>query len=158
MFYLRLTKANFTTINTQKGSLDADQSNINLPAVTTDEAQTIINTAIPVMSPLLANHAWLVADVEDDNNNELNNITFDPINPMPVAQVYTNCDGTDSGMDMTTGAPCLLDRSPAPMYLAYFDMPVDVTVTSDDVTVPPAADGGTEAGSVRMGEITILEF
>ena len=64
-----------------------------------------------------------------------------------AAEVYTNCNGTDSGGTATTG-PCVPDRQ-GTMYIAYFDSPVEASVT---------VDSETQIAPIRMGEITVVEY
>jgi len=142
--YLHASKTSFATINTARTSLNADVTGIERFMPTEAEAQAVIDTAFD--APLLVNHAWLMVDVEDANGNEVSGHTVSSI-PAPVAEVYTDCDGADSGGDATTG-PCEPDRQ-GTMYIAYFDSTAETSVT---------VDTETQTAPVRMGEITFLEF
>jgi len=154
-FYVRISKTDFATLNSEKGSTDVDEAVGTLNIPTSDEAQGLINQAFGLGAPLLANHAWLVVGVEDASGDELNGVTIASV-PAETDEVYANCDGTDSNGGATTGAICPLpDEREGVQYIAYFDATADVTVTATS-TVPPAADNAT--APVRMGEIAFIDF
>ena len=144
--YLHASKTSFAIINTAKTPLNADTVGVERFMPTEVEAQTVIDAAFGVAAPQLVNHAWLMVDVEDASGNEVSGHGISST-AAPAAEVYTDCDGADSGGSATTG-PCVPDRQ-GTMYIAYFDgtAEVDVTVDSETQTAP-----------VRMGEITFLEF
>ena len=147
-FYLQATKNGFATINSARTTIIADETGLEFGIPTLLEAKTVIDTAFAPAVIVLADKAWLVVDVADVNGDEVTGISISSV-PGPIDAVYTLCDGTDSGVNVTAGAlPCNPDR-PASMYIAYYDatMEVSVTVGSETQTAP-----------VRMGEITELEF
>ena len=142
--YLQATKASFATINSQKGALDVNVSGLDIGMPTEIEAQAVINTALGASTTLLANKSWLVVDIEDANGNEVSGQSVISTRT-PAHEVYTDCDGTDSGNNVTFACP----TRDAPMYIAYFDATVDsnIQVGTETQTAP-----------LRMGEITALEF
>ena len=146
-FYLHVSKTAFTTTNTARTILAVDRSNINLSIPGEPEAQSVIDTAFVSTAPVLINHAWLTIDVLDVNGDEMNGQTV-ASTLVPTEQVYTECDGTDSEGDVTTGAPCPVDRE-GPMYIAYFDSPGETGV---------GVDGSVQTAPIRMGEFTYILF
>ena len=82
-----------------------------------------------------------------DAAGEVNNQTITISVPFEK-EVYTACDGSDSGASATNGAPCDPDRQ-GPMYIASF-----ISTTEAQVTVGTE----TQTAPLRMGEITVLEF
>jgi hypothetical protein len=148
--YIRFTKAGFLTLNSEKGTLTTNETGNDIEYPTTTETQALIDVAWNGTNPQLGNHAWLAVDVTDALDNEVNNETITSV-PAVTDEVYTECDGTDSGGNVTTGAPCFADRQ-APMYIGYFDATADARVsaapTSNDTRIAP----------VRMGEFTFVDF
>jgi len=145
---LRATKNSFATINTAKAALTATVTVDDIEIPTEDEAQAVINTAFDAENPLLENHAWLVVDVVDSGGNEVIGKRISTSSPVPsVDDVYTLCDGTDSGGTETTG-PCPSGRL-GPMYIAYYDAPGEVSTT---------VGGQKQTAPIRMGEITVLKY
>ena len=148
--FLRATKSNFTTINSAKAPFTAsmDVGDIGMPTET--QAQEVIDAAFSAAAtlPVLQNHAWLVVDVVDAAGNEVDGREINiPSASPPADEVYTNCDGSDSGQSMTV-APCPADR-PGPMFIAYFDVEGEVEIT---------VGGQKQLAPIRMGEVTALEF
>lgn len=146
-FYLRSTKSTFATVNTARTTLSVAETGVELGIPTTVEAQGVIDAALGASTTPIVNKAWLVVDVADATGTELNAVAISSI-PGPIVVVYTKCDGTDSGGNVTADAPCIPDRS-GPMYIAYFDTAVEASVT---------VGSETQTAPVRMGEITVLEF
>lgn len=144
--FLRATKDSFTTINSAKAPLNVNVSGLDIGMPTGDEAQSVIDTAFSPATTLLANKAWLVVDIEDANGDEVNGQTIASTISV-AAEVYTECNGTDSGATATTG-PCSSGR-PSPMYIAYFDAAGEANIT---------VGSETQVAPIRMGEITYLEF
>ena len=154
---IQFSKPGFITLNTTNQAPNNDQIGFDVdPYPTTAAVQMIIDIATGVSSIPIASKGWLIAEAIDGMGNELNGITFSSafFNPLlfPLeAEVYTLCDGTDSGGIVTTGAPC-----PPPgrdiMYGAYFD--AAVLPGSIDVNVP----GQGKGAPVRLGEITVVNF
>ena len=105
----------------------------------------MIQHLVLLLTPLV-NKAWLVVDIEDENGDEVNGQTITST-ISPADEVYTECDGADSGLTATTG-PCPSGR-PSPMYIAYFDAAVEANIT---------VGSETQLAPIRMGEITYLEF
>ena len=95
----------------------------------------------------MQNKAWLIVDVTDAAGDEVNGQVI--TSSIPVGdEVYTDCDGTDSGLTETTGAPCADERA-SPVYIAYYD-----AAAQADISVA----GTTQVTPLRMGEITALQF
>jgi hypothetical protein len=113
---------------------------------TETETQDIINSAF-VFAPQLVNHAWLLVDTVDAAGEEVNGQSV-VLSATPSAIVYLDCDGSDSGLDETSGAPCAEDRSGV-MYIAYYDSAGDVEINVGTIS---------QTASVKMGEITRLIF
>jgi hypothetical protein len=145
--YLHASKSAYVTTNTARATFDVDQTNIDLVIYSEAEAQAVIDAALVSTAPVLINHAWLLIDVVDVTGDELNGQAVIST-VMPTEQVYTECDGTDSGGGVTTGAPCPVDRE-APMYIAYFDSPGETSIS---------VDGGILVVPIRMGEFTHVVF
>lgn len=143
--FFRAEKSTYAIINTAKAPFSADVTGVEVGIPTETEARAVINNAFE-SDPDLVNHAWLVVDVIDATGNEVYDQSISST-LAPVDEVYTNCDGMDSGMTETTGAPCA-DRQ-GPMYIAYFDVTGE-TVVSVGVE--------QQMAPIRMGEITALEF
>ena len=144
-FYLRGTKATYTTLNSAKGALSVDEAGFDIGIPTEIEAQGVIDAAYGA-GTALATQAWLVVDVSDAAG-EVNNQTITISVPFDK-EVYTACDGSDSGASATNGAPCSPDRQ-GPMYIASFNSTTEAQVT---------VGGETQTAPIRMGEITYLEF
>lgn len=144
--FLRATKDSFATINSAKAPLSVDVSGLDIGMPTGIEAQSVIDTAFGADTTLLENVAWLVVDIEDANGDGVAGETITST-VSPADEVYTECDGTDSGATATTG-PCPGGR-PSPMYIAYFDAAGEANIT---------VGSETQIAPIRMGEITYLEF
>jgi hypothetical protein len=149
--YLRMSRTDLATVNTLKLELNADLAGVDISLSTPTEAEDVINTAfgatpLPPVPPVLANYAWLMVSVFDGRGAEQSGVTISPT-PAPVAEVYTDCDGTDSNLDVTK--TCLSGRQ-GPMYIAYFDLTGNVRVSVNNKE--------TQFAPLRMGEITYLEF
>jgi hypothetical protein len=144
--FFRAVKSTYAIVNTAKAPFSADITGVEVGIPTETEAQSVIDNAFET-DPELLNHAWLVVDVVDATGNEVNGQSISSTF-VPAGEVYTDCDGMDSGMTETTDAPCNTDR-PGPMYIAYFDAPAEaiISVGVEQKTAP-----------IRMGEITALEF
>jgi len=145
---VQLEKAGFAILNSQKVALTANVTDGDEDLVSDANAQIAIDLALGGNTTPLANKAWLAIDVTDALGAEVNGVSISAT-PAPDVEVYTECDGTDSLGNVTTGATCAPDRVSV-MYLAYYDTaPGDVTVT---------ANGDTQIAPVRMGQITGLDF
>lgn len=145
-FYLRASKSGFVSISSRQMNLSADQTDVVIEMPTEAQVQDMINTAF-TSAPESFNHAWLAVNVVTTTDDEANGYEV-ALSAIPAGSVYTSCNGTDSGLFETTGAPCPSDRS-APMYIAYYD-------TAGDVIATVGIESQT--ASIRMGEITRLEF
>lgn len=145
-FYLRASKSGLVTTSTARASLSEDKAGIVIDMTTQTEAQNIITTAF-VFDPQLVNHAWLLVDVANTAGDEVNGQSI-VLSATPAEAVYLDCDGSDSGLTETNGAPCPTDR-PGPMYLAYFD-------TAGDVTVSIGSE--SQNAAIKIGEFTHLKF
>ena len=143
--FLQATKSGFATVNSQKAALNTDDTGLDIGLPTETQAQDVINNAFTTM-PALQNHAWLVVDIEDSNGDGVSGQIVSINNLTPSGKVYTDCDGTDSGVSSTAACP---DGWASPMYIAYFDTTGDATVT---------VDSETQNAPIRMGEITALEY
>ena len=144
--FLRATKDSFATINSAKSPLNVNVSGLDIGMPTGAEAQSVIDTAFGADTTLLENVAWLVVDIEDENGDGVVGETIKST-VSPADEVYTECDGTDSGATATTG-PCSGGR-PSPMYIAYFDADGEANIT---------VGSETQLAPIRMGEITYLEY
>ncbi len=148
-FYLHASKTGFATINTARATLSVDETGVELGIPTLIETQDVITlaftaTSVPTFKD--ADKAWLVVDVAlAANGDEVDGATISPL-PAPDARVYTDCNGADA-FDTTTVAPC--PTRPGPMYIAYFNAPAEILVT---------VGSETQTATVRLGEITVLEF
>ena len=143
--YLRATKSSYATVNSAKEALSASVTGLDIGIPSEAEAQAVIDTALGQSAPLLANHAWLVVDIEDANGDQVSGQSV--ISTRAAAdEVYTECDGTDSGGSVTVACP---GGGDSPMYIAYFDATGDsnIKVGTETQTAP-----------LRMGEIVALEF
>jgi mono/diheme cytochrome c family protein len=144
--FLRATKDSFATINSAKSPLNVNVSGLDIGMPTGAEAQSVIDAAFSSTTPPLVNHAWLVVDIEDENGEAVVGETITS-SVLPADEVYTDCNGADSGATATTG-PCPGGR-PSPMYIAYFDAAVEANIT---------VGSETQLAPIRMGEITYLEY
>ncbi|MBT8134477.1 MAG: hypothetical protein KJO03_08200 [Gammaproteobacteria bacterium] len=144
--FLRATKDSFATINSAKSALNVNVSGLDIGMPTGDEAQSVIDTAFGADTTPLENVAWLVVDIEDENGDEVSGQTITST-VSPADELYTECDGTDSGLTATTG-PCPSGRQ-SPMYIAYFNAAVEANIT---------VGSETQLAPIRMGEITYLEY
>ncbi|MBT8120144.1 MAG: hypothetical protein KJN89_10550 [Gammaproteobacteria bacterium] len=145
-FYLRASKNGLVSIISSEMNLSSDKADIIFQMPTETEAQDIINTAFS-FTPQLFNHAWLLVNVTTSAGDEANSYPV-ILSAIPAGAVYTSCDGTDSGLIETTGAPCSTDR-PAPMYIAYYDTSGNITATVGDES---------QNISIRIGEIAEIKF
>ena len=143
--FLQATKSGFATVNSQKAALNTDETGLDIGLPTETQAQDVINNAFTTM-PALQNHAWLVVDIEDSNGDGVSGQIVSINNLTPSGKVYTDCDGTDSGVSSTAACP---NGWESPMYIAYFDTTGDATVT---------IGSETQTAPIRMGEITALEY
>lgn len=145
---LRATKNSFASINTAKAALTATVTVDDVDILTVVQAQATIDKAFGLTTELLADKAWLVVDVVDASGNDVSGKTISTSLAFPPTdEIYTNCDGNDSGGTETTG-PCPVDRQ-APMYIAYFNAPAEISIT---------VEGQKQTAPIRMGEITVLKY
>ncbi len=146
--YLRATKATYTTINSGKWAYNTDESGFNFGIPLQAETQAVIDAAYGIGTAALADKAWLVVDVVSaTNGNEINNQSI-TVSVTLEKNVYTACDGSDSGASATIAPPCNPSR-PGPMYIAS-------SVAAANVNVTVATE--TQTAVLRKGEITYLEF
>lgn len=145
-FYLRASKIGLVSIISSEMNLSSDKTDIAFQMQTATEVQDILNTAFSI-APQLFNHAWLVINVETTAGDEANGYPV-VLSALPAGAVYTSCDGTDSGLLETAGAPCSLDR-PAPMYIAYYDNAGEITASVGDES---------QSASIRIGELANINF
>ena len=143
--YLRMTRTDLATVNTLVLELNADFAGMDISLPTLDEAQTVIDTALGA-APELGSKAWLTIDVFDGSGAEQSGVTISPT-PIPDLVVYTDCDGTDSNLDVTKTCP---SGRQGPMYIAYYDLTGNVRVSVNNKE--------TQFAPLRMGEMTYLEF
>ena len=143
--YLHMTRTDLATVNTLKFELNANLAGMEITMPTLDESQTVIDTALG-SAPELGSKAWLTIDVFDGSGAEQGGVTISPT-PIPNLVVYTDCNGTDSGLDVTKTCNPARD---VPMYIAYYDVPGNVSVSVNNKE--------TQFAPLRMGEITYLEF
>ena len=145
-FYLRASKIGLVSIISSEMNLSSDKTDIAFQMQTETEVQDIINTAFS-FTPQLFNHAWLVINVVTTAGDEANGYPV-ALSALPAGAVYTSCDGTDSGLLETAGAPCSSDRA-APMYIAYYDNAGEITASVDDES---------QSASIRIGELANINF
>jgi hypothetical protein len=144
-FYLRGTKATYTTMNSAKGALSVDEAGLDIGIPTLFEAQDVINLVFMGAPPLLAEKAWLVVDVVSAaNGNDVPGQTITAAST-PDGEVYPSCNGAPGSTETIAGCA---DR-PSPMYMAYYNAAIETTVT---------VGNETQTAPIRMGEITYLEF
>lgn len=145
--YVHTSKSGFVNENSEKGTLDADATGLEIEIPTPVEMQAAITAAFEALqeNPVLVNHAWLVVELNDANDNEVGNAGISSV-PTPAGEVYVNCDGTGSLGKATIACPGGREST---MYIAYFNASADVSVQ---------ALGDTKTAPVRMGELTVLEF
>ena len=144
---LRATKDSFAPMNSARAPLSADLTDAEIVLPTMAEAQSMIDTAFGAGTTPIQNKAWLIVEVTDADGDEVNGQAISSSIPAGD-EVYTNCDGSDSGDTVTTGAPCPGERASV-MYIAYYDAAgaADISVAFE-----------TQVAPLRMGEITALEF
>ena len=140
----------YATVNTLKLVLNENVPVVDISLPSRAEAQGTINTAF-TSNPQLGDHAWLMADVLGGSGvveREGEIITTSTVPAIAIgAEVYTDCDGADSGATATIS--CDPGIRIGPMYIAYFgsDAEASVSVTSVTQTAP-----------LRVDEITWLVF
>ena len=144
---LQASKAGFATLNSAKEALSLDVDDADFELATTAEADAILFDAFGA-GPTLGGQAWLAVNVLNGNTGaEIPGVTITTTGA-PVAVVYTNCDGTNSGGVVTVvNVPCNRDGT---MYLAYFDTDSTEVAVSDGIT--------QQLAPVRRGQITFLEI
>ena len=141
---LQTSKSSFATLNSAKEALSVNETGFDVELVTSSDAESAIANVFPAQP--LAGFAWLVVDVVDSSDVQVNGVTISTTGTT-IDTAATACDGTDSGSDVTI-APC--PSRNGPMYFAYFD------IDSTEVTVTVGSD--SQLAPVRRGEVTVLEF
>ena len=141
---LQTSKSSFATLNSAKEALSVNETGLDIELVTSSDAEAAIANVFP--GPTLAGFAWLVVDVIDSSDVQVNGVTISTTGTT-IDTAATACDGTDSGGNVTI-APC--PTRGGPMYFAYFD------IDSTEVTV--TAGASSQLAPVRRGEVTALEF
>ncbi len=141
---LQVSKSSFATLNSAKESLSVNESGVDIELVTNLDAEAAIANVFP--GPTLSGFAWLVVDVVDSSDAQVNGVTIST-SGTAIDTAATECDGTESIGDVTI-APC--PSRDGPMYFAYFD------IDSTEVTV--TAGSNLQLAPVRRGEVTFLEF
>ncbi len=148
--WLNLAKAGLATLNSEKTILTTDIADADVDMPTEVQAQQLIDMVFGLNTQPLGNVAWLVIDVEDVNNNKLGGVSFSST-PAPDAEVYVDCNNTDS-LGSITVAPC--NPAQEVLYIAYFTgFPVDASVTASGAGV-----SDTKTAPLRQGEITFIDF
>ena len=137
---IQFSKSGLVTLNSGKEALTANVTGAEVDIPTTAQAQALIDAAFGNIP--LASVAWLAVSVEDANSDEVAGVT---ISSNADAQVYTDCNGNDIGATATIACP----NDSRPMYLAYYNAPVEDSVSA-------VAD--TQIAPVRTGEVTFLDF
>ena len=148
--YLEFSKTDFATFNSPSFSISADISAVNVSMYPTPIANQIIGAATGGMALTLPDKGWLAINVYDGTGNEVSGVTLTST-PAQSGGGALFCNGTPNGTNVTDATPPCIPARIGPMYLAYFDNSVDVSVTatgSSDVVAAP----------VRVGEITVMEF
>jgi hypothetical protein len=143
---LQTSKSSFATLNSAKEALSVNETGLDIELVTSSDAESAIANVFS--GPILAGFAWLVVDVIDSSDVQVNGVTISTTGS-PIDTAATACDGTDSGGNVTIAPPCVPSRD-GPMYFAYFD------IDSTEVTV--TAGASSQLAPVRRGEVTFLEF
>ncbi len=139
-------KIHLATLHTQYKAFSKNTAGLDFETVSVADAEIIIDTAFGGMMLDLADKAWLAIDVADSMGVNIDGVTITPA-PVPAGGGALMCDGTFSGAGITIAPPCVPDRS-GPMYLAYYDADVEISIT---VTGSP-----TISAPVRVGEITVI--
>jgi len=143
-FYLNGSYLGYVSTNSEVLKASANITGLEIGMPRGPEAEDIINAAFPSEQLAIVNHAWLAVDIEDENGNEVAGETItSTITPSGFA--YTNCDGSPSGGNTTIAC---LDRD-GPMYIAYFDVVDEATVT---------AVGQTKTAPLRIEQVTAIEY
>jgi len=138
--YLRVSLANYATMNSSKEALNAGKSDYNIEMPTLVEEQDIINLAFTVSTPNFADKAWLAVDVVSAaDGSDLLGKTIGAT--LFAAEVYLDCNGAPG--TTVTVANCTSRFTP--MYMAYFDAGSEVAITV-----------GAESQTVvlRIGEVS----
>jgi len=144
--YLQARKATYTTMNSGKEALNANEPGFDIGMPTSIEAQDVINLVFTATTPNLADKAWLVVEVVSATTGE--DVGGETIiaASTPAEEVYMNCFDALSGGSVTI-AGCMTITTP--MYMAYYDAGTVTTVT---------VGAETQTAVLRKGEVTILEF
>jgi len=150
---LQLSKPGHITLNSEDLALSpgSNETGYNFLYGTTADAQGVIDTARGATNILIADKGWIYARVVDPMDNEVPGVSITST-VTPEGEVYTLCDGSGSGGNVTVvdmGPPCLVPRDI--MYGAYFDVVGTVEI---EVSVP----GIMKTAPIRLGEMTELVF
>lgn len=145
--WLQFAKTGLATLNSEKSVLTTNITDADVDMPTAVQAQLLIDVLFGANTTLLGNVAWLVADVEDANGNNLDGASISST-PAPDFEVYVDCGDINLGATATV-APCNPEQSV--MYIAYYSsgLPVDASVS---------AVGDTLTAPLRQGEITFVDF
>lgn len=151
--YFRLKKdAGYVDLNSWVDSYDSDESGVDIPMFTTTQTQDAVTRAF-AFNPSLTGWSWLFVDVVTDNGEDATGITITASDGdgSLIDATATRCDGTNSGGVVTV--PCLSGETrDGPMFIAYYDSDVDITVTIS------GARSGELSGPVRNGQVTYFKF
>lgn len=145
-FYLRASKNGFVSISTARASFSDDITGISIRLLTEIEVQGIISSAFSSI-PQFVNHSWIFINVFDASGGEINGQSI-TLSATPTQAAYLDCDGIDSGLLETSGAPCTTTRS-GPMFVAYYD-------TAGEVTVNLGSEN--QSATISIGEVTSFRF
>lgn len=151
--YFRIKKdAGYVTVNSSLDSYDSDQLDVDIPMYTTSKTQSVITQAFS-FNPSLTGWSWLFVDVVTGNGDDASDITITASDNSGalIDATATHCDGTNSG-NIVTIACTGSDTRDGPMYIAYYDSDVDITVTIS------GARSGEQSAPVRLGQVTYVKF
>ncbi len=144
---VQFSKPGFITLNMETIEATSDVTGFGpTNFATTAYVQGVMDTATGGTGIAIASKGWLIARAVDAMDNEVNGVAV-LSTVAPEAEVYTLCDGTDSGGNVTIGAPCSPPGRDI-MYGAYFDA-ADLPVETDVNVL-----GEVHKLPIRLGEIS----
>jgi hypothetical protein len=151
--YFRLQKTTaYPTLNSAIDTYVSDITDKDIALFTTERAQDVITRAF-AFNPSLTGWSWLFVDVVLTNGEDSSGITITASDESGalIDATVTNCDGTNSG-DTVTIACSGSDVRDGPMFIAYYDEDIDITVEIS------GARNAEQSAPVRIGQITYVKF
>ncbi len=149
-YYLEAARVGFATTNTQFGRFTANQALETIFVPTALEAEAIIDTAFAGLMLNLADKAYLAIDAKNSAGDEVDGVAIgvrDDQSFPPDGGGALLCDGTLSGSNLTVAEPPCTPVRLGPMYLAYYDIATQVSLTN-------SSNSEIIYAPVRVGEIT----